>query len=339
MDEEFWLDYELPEELIAHSPAARRDESKLMFLDRRSGARTHGRFFEIEERLHRGDVLVINDTAVFPARLRGAREGTGGKVEALLLEEQSGDQWQAMLRCGGRLRANEFLNLGPSLKARLIESLGSGLWLIELKSPKSVAEAIEDCGEVPLPPYIEGARSEIDHKSRYQTVYASQRGAVAAPTAGLHFTAELLDRLSAKGVDRVSLTLHVGPGTFQPIRDDLASHVMHSERYWIPEATLATITRAKAEGRRIIAVGTTSVRALESYAATKHASGATKLFVTPPYEFKIVEGLITNFHLPRSTLLLLVSAFAGTESLKAAYAEAIAERYRFYSYGDAMFIA
>lgn len=335
------LDYQLPPELIAQKPAEPRDHARLMVIDRSTGQRRHQRFFNILEHLQAGDLLVVNDTSVIPARVRGRRSQTGGKVELLLLED-SGQRapgkvlWTSLMKCGGKPKAGESLTLGHRpFEAVLKTRLGGGQWLIEF--PENLDELLEENGEMPLPPYI-AADPEVPHKSRYQTVYAKERGAVAAPTAGLHFTEDLLAKLAAKGVERAHVTLHVGLGTFMPIRESVDDHIMHKERYFISEQTQAALEAAKKDQRRIIACGTTSVRTLEAYAKTGEAEGATDLFIRPPYEFQLVSGLITNFHLPQTTLLLLVGAFLGEQRLKDAYQDAIAEEYRFYSYGDSMFI-
>lgn len=338
-----WLDYELPPELIAQEPAERRDAARLMVIDRRSGERSHRRFADLPSLLSPGDLLVLNDTAVFPARLRGKR-ASGGKLEVLLLEPLGAGRWTALTRSNKRLRPGETLLLADgAIEARFIERTHDGSAIVDLGDRPDLDTIIDRAGEVPLPPYIEPGDSPEDrdrHRERYQTVYARQRGAVAAPTAGLHFTPELLAELEARGIERTALTLHVGLGTFQPIRAERPEdHAMHAERYAIPEDCIAALRRAKAEGRRIIACGTTAARTLETFAREGAAAGATALYIRPPYDFQLVDGLITNFHLPRTTLLLLVAALMGRECLIAAYEEAIARRYRFYSYGDAMLIA
>lgn len=332
------LNYQLPEDLIAQAPSEKRGESRLMIIDRESGDRRHGRFHQIIEELQSGDVLVLNDTAVFPARLRGKRSLSGGKVEVLLLHPGPDNQWTVLMRCGGKPKAGEELSLADgALKPTILEKLGGGQYVLQFHC-EDLDQLVDQHGEIPLPPYIAAESSEVDHKDRYQTVYARQRGAVAAPTAGLHWNDALLESARKKGVKIAYVTLHVGLGTFMPIRDKIEDHVMHKEQYVIPEATLKILDQAKAENRRIIACGTTSARTLESYAKTGRATDNTDLFIQPPYEFQLMSGLITNFHLPQTTLLLLVGAFLGEDKLLAAYNDAIAEKYSFYSYGDSMVI-
>jgi len=334
------LDYKLPEDLIAQTPAKTRDASRLLHLSRADGSHQHLNFPDLIPILRAGDLLILNDTKVFPARLRGSRKNTGGKVEVLLLDPLGEGRWSALIRCGGKLKEGEQLSLCDSrLTPRILSRASGGMFSIVFEEFDAEAK-IDRYGEIPLPPYIDGSAQSRDfHIERYQTVFAQHRGAVAAPTAGLHFTDEILAALAQKGVEIRSLTLHVGLGTFQPIRDlNLDNHEMHSERYSIPPETRRAIDSAATERRRIIACGTTSARTLESYACTGSAEGETRLFIRPPYEFKLVNGLITNFHLPQTTLLLLVAALIGEERLIAAYQEAISMRYRFYSYGDAMVI-
>jgi S-adenosylmethionine:tRNA ribosyltransferase-isomerase len=344
------FDYELPPERIAQFPAARRDESRLLIVDRRAGTWRDARFSDLVAQLAAGDLLVVNETAVFPARLF-ARRPTGGEVEFLLVrpldgadpELAEGRRWEALTRPGRKARRGDALELldreGRRSGARVIVESKSeaGYRRIRLEVPGEPWAWIAAHGHVPLPPYI--ARPDVEQdRTRYQTVYARRRGAVAAPTAGLHFTPELLDRLSAHGVDRAALTLHVGPGTFRPVTAESAEeHVMDPEWYRIPLEAAAALARARARGGRIVAVGTTTVRALES-AAPASTQGWTDLFLRPGHEFRRVDAMITNFHLPRSTLLLLVAAFAGTELMLAAYRHAVDAGYRFYSYGDAMLI-
>lgn len=333
------LDFELPPELIAQTPSERREGSRLLCLDRAREGVTHHRFHELVGFLRPGDLLVLNDTAVFPARLRGVRADTGGKVEVLLLEPRAGGEWTALLKCGGKPRPGERLSLSEgALRPRLIERLGEGQVLLAFDEPELDAK-LDAHGELPLPPYIDAeVGGAALHRERYQTVFAARRGAVAAPTAGLHFSEALLAQIRSRGVSICSLTLHVGLGTFMPIRGALSEHVMHAERYEIPAETAATVAATRAAGGRVIACGTTSVRTLESFARTGALSGDTRLFIKPPWEFRLVDALLTNFHLPQTTLLLLVAALAGEDRLRAAYTEALRERYRFYSYGDAMLI-
>jgi S-adenosylmethionine:tRNA ribosyltransferase-isomerase len=336
------FDYHLPEELIAQEPLPDRAASRLLVLGRESGEIQHARFDQIEQWLREGDVLVVNDTRVFPARLRAQRQ-TGGQVELLLVQELEPDRWLAMARPTRRLKTGESIQvvvqagkLTPNF-AEILAKRGDGM--IEVHLPES-HQVMNSAGEVPLPGYI---HAELNDADRYQTVYARESGSVAAPTAGLHFTDQKLDTLKKMGIKVASVTLHVGPGTFQPVNvEDALDHRMHAERYSVQESTLQTLRDARADGRRVIAVGTTSCRTLESIADRLDdqgpLSGDTALYITPGFNFRLVDGLITNFHLPKSTLLLLVSALAGRESVLRAYDEAIEERYRFYSFGDAMLI-
>lgn len=349
--------YELPPELIAQEPAPRRDAARLLVLHRAEGRLEHRRFPDLLEYLRPGDVLVLNDSRVIPARLRGFKPASGGEVEVLLCEETAPNEWWVMLRPGKRVRPGtrlEFRAARPGVATRLAATVraknAEGLYRLAFEGAE-VRAALDDFGEVPLPPYI--ARNGVprpEDRERYQTVYARPPGSVAAPTAGLHFTPELLDQVRARGVAVRFVTLHVGLGTFAPVKvARLEDHVMHEEVFELPEATAAAVNAARAEGRRVVAVGTTSVRVLESAAAAGSGTvvpgrGRTRLFIYPPYRFRAVDALLTNFHLPESTLLMLVSAFAapgetrGRELLLRAYAEAVRERYRFYSYGDAMLL-
>ena len=323
------FDFHLPPELIAQSPAPSRDSSRLMVVPLAGGAFEHRAFTDLPGYLRPGDLLVLNDTRVVPARLILTR-ATGGRVEALLLRRIADGRWETLLDPGRRLKPGEKLRLEDGSKAAIGERGPGGAWEIAFEGGDAVAERL---GRAPLPPYIkrpEGATPE--DLERYQTVYAERPGSIAAPTAGLHFTRALLDRIAAGGVAIAHVTLHVGTGTFKPVRsDDIGDHVMDSEKFEIPEATLRAIERAE----RVVAVGTTSCRTLEAWARTGSTSGATDLFIRPPFEFKVVDALLTNFHLPMSTLLMLVSALAGRERTLAAYAEAVREKYRFFSYGDA----
>ncbi|MBC8243246.1 MAG: tRNA preQ1(34) S-adenosylmethionine ribosyltransferase-isomerase QueA [Verrucomicrobia bacterium] len=350
------FDYPLPLELIAQHPVECRDASRLLTLERASGAFAHRRFVDMESLLRPGDVLVANDSRVIPARVRGQKEGDGARVEILLTEERAPGEWWCMLRPGKRIHVGTRIQL-HDLDGRptphwveAIDKNDTGKVLLRLPDSPGLPELLQAIGETPLPPYIE--RAPIDTRAdreRYQTVYAKTDGSVAAPTAGLHFTDKLLDRLRAKDVTFAAVTLHVGPGTFQPVEcDRIEDHPMHEERFEISATTADAINQAKAEGRRVVAVGTTSMRVLESVAtpgtAIKPQRGRTDIFIYPPHKFQVVDALLTNFHLPKSTLLMLVSAFAqpgdtaGRESVLHAYAEAVAERYRFFSYGDAMFL-
>jgi S-adenosylmethionine:tRNA ribosyltransferase-isomerase len=337
------LDYDLPAELIAQEPLAERDASRLLLVDVPGDALHDHRFTELP-RLLPPSLFVFNDTRVFPARLFGVKT-SGGKVELLLLRKAAEglDRWIAMGRSSKGLRPGMGLDLCEGqLRARVVAAQERGQLEVELSADMDVDALIEKAGEIPLPPYIRRAAAESD-RARYQTVYAKKPGAVAAPTAGLHFTERTLDALKAAGHQSAYVTLHVGPGTFRPVQSDsLDEHEMHEEAYEVPEETVAAVGRARAEGRPVVAVGTTVVRSLESSVDEKGSLvagfGTTRLFIRPPYRFRVIDHLVTNFHLPRSTLLALVMAFAGSELTKRAYREAARRRYRFYSYGDAMLI-
>ena len=326
--------YDLPRGSIAQVPPSRRDASRLLLLPRRAGRPTHGRFRDLPSHLRQGDLLILNETRVRPARLLGRRE-TGGKVEALLLKKD-GMGWLALGKSRGRPRIGERLRFN-GLSGRLRGRTPRGEWRLDLDG---TAEEIRAAGLPPLPPYIRRPRGPLPQdRRRYQTVFARQMGSVAAPTAGLHFTGPLLDRLRGDGVEVSRLTLHIGPGTFRPIRTaSLEDHRMDGEPYSIPPGTVRSIEKARAEGRRLIAVGTSTTRALESFARTGKPSGETDLFIRPPFRFRLVDGLVTNFHLPGSTLICLVAALVGRERLLRTYEEARDAGYRFYSYGDAMLI-
>jgi len=348
--------YELPPKLIAQQPAERRDQSRLLVLSRTTGQVEHRRFRDLLEFLRAGDVLVLNNSEVIPARLRGVNARTRGAFELLLLEENSINDWWVMIKPGKRARVGTQIQIGnPQLAATgkitatVIEINDEGHRRVCFEGGANIIETLDKVGEVPLPPYIT-REAVIQDKERYQTVFAEAAGSVAAPTAGLHFTENILVEIQEGGVETHFVTLHVGLGTFAPVKvETLAAHAMHEERFEISEATARAVNNAKAAGRRVIAVGTTSLRVLESLAEQNDRGlvsgrGRTKLFVYPPYEFKVVDALLTNFHLPCSTLLMLVSAFAapgrtvGRDMILSAYAEAIRERYRFFSYGDAMLI-
>jgi S-adenosylmethionine:tRNA ribosyltransferase-isomerase len=343
------FDFALPERLIAQEPAVPRDASRLLVLDRDTGRVAHRRFTDLPEELGSGDLLVINDTKVFPARLRGTKP-TGGRVEILLVERTGGEPgrslWRAMIDGSRSLRPGMKLTCAGGLGLELVEREGE-LWLAHLIHDGAALEPILDAiGEVPLPPYIRRAAGDLRRESdreRYQTIFARSSGAIAAPTAGLHLTAELLEALRKRGVDTASLTLHVGPGTFLPVRvENVADHRMHQEAYHVPPETAAAVARARARGGRVVAVGTTVARTLESCAdgqgGVSPGSGRCGLFIYPGFRFQVVDALVTNFHLPKSTLLMLVCALAGTPAVLAAYREAVHEGYRFYSYGDAMLV-
>lgn len=342
------LHYDLPPELIAQQPAAHRDSSRLLVLDRLTGRSRHETFSRLPELLPPGALLVLNDTRVLPARLRMHRR-TGGRVEGLYIRDALPGTWEMMVTGAGRLRPNEELTVdGGEQRLKLVARVGPGTWHVRPDPPGDAVTILDRHGVMPLPPYIE-RRGRIDaaqatfDAERYQTIYARQPGAVAAPTAGLHFTPELFERLRIAGFETAQVTLHVGIGTFAPIRvENLADHDMHAEWYECPALTAQAVNRARAEGRPIVGVGTTSVRVLETCAGddgTVHpGSGWTRIFIYPPYSFRVVTGMVTNFHLPGSTLLAMLFAFAGRERILAAYNEAIRERYRFYSYGDAMLV-
>jgi len=335
-------DYDLPSELIAQQPLADRDAARMMALDRTSGELTHRGVGDLPRLLRPGDVLVLNDTRVRPARLRGETD-TGAKFELLLLRLMEDESWECLGRPAKRLPPGRRLFFPGSATGTVIR-VGDGRVVVSFDAASGVDALLEAHGEIPLPPYIHRPHgAEPSDRERYQTVYARVPGAVAAPTAGLHLTPLLLDRLRRGGVEVVSITLHVGPGTFQPVREaDVRRHRMEREWVDIPAATARVLARAKRDGRRVIAVGTTTTRALESRAApdglVRSGAGWAEGFIMPGYELRVVDGLLTNFHLPRSTLLLLVAAVAGREAILAAYREAVRQRYRFYSYGDAMII-
>ena len=327
------LDYELPPELIAQAPASPRDSARLLVLTRRGSEIEELRFRELPDRLGPNDLLVANDTRVLPAKLRG-RKASGGRAEALLIERRPDGSWIGLLRCRGRLRAGLCLNFGE-WRARVVEVRENGRCRLEFSGPagESIVERLEGVGETPLPAYIRRDEALPEDLSDYQTVFARRPGAVAAPTAGLHFTPELSAR-----VPLAFVTLHVGPGTFAPLRRErLEDNTLEAERFEVPPATAEAISRTRAKGGRVVAVGTTSVRALETTGG-RPGAGRTELFISPGFEFRVVDELITNFHLPGSSLLALVMAFAGVERARRAYAHAIENGYRFYSYGDAMWI-
>lgn len=340
------FDYELPPSLIAQEPLPDRGASRLLVLDRTTGRVTHRHFGDLLELVAPADVLVLNASRVIPARLRGKREGGSGKgggpAEVLLVRELEDGSWIAMGHPGGKLKPGRGVRFGPDSEVEILEVLGGGLRRLRFVGSLDARATLARYGEVPLPPYIRRPPTDAD-RERYQTVYAAHEGSVAAPTAGLHFTADLLDTLRGRGTAVVTLDLHVGPGTFKPVEvEDLSRHPMHGEVYDVSEAAARTINERRAGGGRVWAVGTTVVRTLETVADAagriRPGAGATQLFIYPPYTFRAVDKLLTNFHLPRSTLLMLVCAFGGYEQIMSAYREAVAERYRFYSYGDAMVI-
>ncbi len=333
------FDYELPKELIAQSPASERDKSRLMVLPRGAGSIRHGIFSDLPEYLGPGDVMVINDAKVVPSRLMGTK-ATGGRIEALILRRIGEERYEALIK--GKTAPGTEVIFTTELQAAVEEDLGGGKKVIRFSKP-GAEEAIRKAASMPLPPYIDPSGRDADRdRERYQTVYAARPGAVAAPTAGLHFTEALLREIKEKGVSVVSVTLQVGPGTFMPVREEVIErHEMEEEEYSVPEETADAVNRALAEGRRVIAVGTTSARTLESAfrdGQVRPGEARTRLFIYPGYEFKAIRAIVTNFHLPKSTLLMLICAFAGRDKTLSAYQEAVRAGYRFYSYGDAMFI-
>ena len=333
------FDYDLPEFLIAQEPSSVRDRSRLMILKREAGGIKHSIFSDIEHYLVPGDLLVLNNTKVFPCRLLAKKPG-GGKAEIFLLSEIERNLWDALVK--GGVGASKRLNIAPGIEAEVVNESNEGTRSVRFYGVNDIRGVLPEIGKTPLPPYIKRSPFPCD-RERYQTVYAAHEGAVAAPTAGLHFTGELLQRLESQGVDFVMVTLHVGPGTFQPVRSEvIVDHRMLQERYSISADSAASINLAKANGRRVIAVGTTSVRTIETASrddgTVASGEGYSDLFIHPGYRFKVTDGIITNFHLPKSTLLMLVSAFAGRENILSAYRAGVTEKYRFYSYGDAMLI-
>lgn len=333
--------YELPQELIAQDPISDRSSSRLMVLDRKNGSIEHKIFRDIVDYLTPGDCLVINNTKVIPARLIGVKEETGAKIEILLLKRKSGDVWETLVKPGKKARPGTRVSFGDGLLHAVIEDVvEEGNRLVRFEYEGIFEEILDQLGQMPLPPYI---THELKDKNRYQTVYAKYEGSAAAPTAGLHFTEELLDTIRGKGIKIAGVTLHVGLGTFRPVKvEDVTEHHMHVEYYEVTEEAAAIINETKAAGGRVICVGTTSCRTIESAAdeaGVVHAgSGNTDIFIYPGYRFKALDALITNFHLPESTLLMLISALAGKDYIMRAYVEAVKERYRFFSFGDAMFI-
>ncbi len=333
--------FDLPEELIAQTPVEPRDASRLMCLDRESGAISHRHFRDLPSLLRPGDLLVANDSRVLPARLYGQKEDTGATMEFLLLEQKEQKRWEVMVKPGRRAKVGTRFVFGDGLlRAEVLDVLEGGNRLVEFTCDGDIFSVLDQIGQMPLPPYI---TEKLQDKERYQTVYSHELGSAAAPTAGLHFTQELMGRLEKMGVRMAYVTLHVGLGTFRPVKEDnILEHKMHSEHYHLPRETADLINETKRRGGRVIAVGTTSCRTLESVATfageIKEAEGWTNIFIYPSYEFKVLDGLITNFHLPESTLIMLVSAFAGYDHVMDAYRTAVAEKYRFFSFGDAMLI-
>ncbi len=336
------FDFNLPEELIAQTPLENRETSRLLVLDKTTGALEDKHFYDVLDELESGDALVMNNTRVLPARLYGEKPETGGHLEVLLLTNTSGNSWETLIKPAKRAKVGTIISFGDGrLKAEVTKELAHGGRIVDFHYEGVFLEILESLGEMPLPPYI---KERLEDPERYQTVYAEENGSAAAPTAGLHFTQDLLKKIEAKGVKLVYLTLHVGLGTFRPVSvENIAEHAMHSEFYKLTEEAAASLRQVKAAGGRIVAVGTTSIRTLETI-GTKFAgeiqadSGWTEIFITPGYQFKVVDAFSTNFHLPKSTLVMLVSAFATREHTLAAYHHAIEERYRFFSFGDAMFV-
>lgn len=334
--------YDLPEELIAQDPLADRSSSRLLTLDKNSGAFSHHVFRDIVDYLNPGDCLVVNNTKVIPARLMGEKEGTGAGIEVLLLKRNENDVWETLVKPGKKARPGARISFGNGLLVgEVIDVVEEGNRLIKFEYEGIFEEILDQLGQMPLPPYI---THQLQDKNRYQTVYAKHDGSAAAPTAGLHFTPELLEVIKAKGVKVAEVTLHVGLGTFRPVKvENILEHHMHSEFYMVEEEQAAMINETKKNGGRVICVGTTSCRTLESATGEdgilRAGSGWTEIFIYPGYQFKILDALITNFHLPESTLLMLISALAGRDNVMAAYEEAVKERYRFFSFGDAMFIS
>ena len=333
--------YDLPKELIAQTPVEPRDSSRLLVLDRRSGDIFHRRFSDIIDFLHEGDLIVANDSRVLPARIYGVKDGTGARVEFLLLRQLGGNRWETLCKPGKKAREGASFSFGDGiLRATVAEVKDDGNRVVDFDCDENFFSTLDKIGQMPLPPYI---TEELRDKERYQTVYSHELGSAAAPTAGLHFTDELMERIRQKGVKIAYVTLHVGLGTFRPVKvEDVTKHKMHSEHYEIPGETARLINETKKNGGRVIAIGTTSCRTLESvatqYGEIRPCEGFTDIFIYPGYEFKVLDGLVTNFHLPESTLIMLVSAFAGYDNIMNAYRTAVNERYRFFSFGDCMCI-
>jgi len=334
--------YDLPPELIAQTPLERRDGSRLMTLDKRTGKVEHRHFYDLPSLLRPGDCVVLNDSRVLPARLLGHRDPSGGAVEVLLLVDRGEGRWECLVRPGRKLRAGQKVVFGDGtlLTAEILEELPGGNRVVQFYYQGIFLEILERLGKMPLPPYI---KAELNDPERYQTVYSREVGSAAAPTAGLHFTKPLLEQIQNMGVKVCYVTLHVGLGTFRPVKEkDLTQHEMHSEFCTVPQETADVVNRTKAQGGRVICIGTTSCRTVESWSTEdgvlQARSGWTNIYIYPGYRFKVLDCLVTNFHLPESTLVMLVSALAGREQILAAYAEAVREKYRFFSFGDAMFI-
>ena len=335
------FDYDLPQELIAQTPLEKRDHSRLLVLNRNNGKIEHRHFYDIVDLLRPNDLLVVNDSKVIPARIFGTRAGTGGVVEVLLLKALEENVWEVLVKPGKKARIGQVLEFSEGMTGTVLDLLEDGKRKIRFDHQAStIYEVLDRIGKMPLPPYI---TEQLKDQGRYQTVYARELGSAAAPTAGLHFTEEIMDRIREKGVKITSVTLHVGLGTFRPVKEtEITKHIMHSEYFSVPQSTIELVRETKKNGGRVISVGTTATRTLES-AFDKdlncvRTSGDTDIFIYPGYEFKVIDDLVTNFHLPKSTLLMLVSALAGRENILNAYHTAVEERYRFFSFGDAMFI-
>lgn len=333
--------YDLPQELIAQTPLEPRDSSRLMKIDRESGEITHDRFYDLAEYLREGDLLVMNDSKVFPARIIGVKEETGVVCEFLLLEQHGNDTWEAIVRPGRRLKRGARVKFSDELTGEVLDVLPDGNRIVRFDFNGVFFDILDRIGQMPLPPYI---TEKLKNKDRYNTIYCRETGSAAAPTAGLHFTDRVFESIREKGVDTAFVTLHVGLGTFRPVKEEnILDHKMHVEHFSIPAVTAQKIADCKKRGGRMIAVGTTSCRTLEAcaqkYGEVRECSESTGIFIYPGYEFKVIDGLITNFHLPESTLIMLVSAFLGREKTLAAYRTAIEEKYRFFSFGDSMFIS
>ncbi len=332
--------YDLPEELIAQTPLEKRDSSRLLMLDKISGEVKHGVFSDIKSRLKKGDCLVLNNTRVLPARIYGTRKDTGAIVEFVLLKQRDANIWECLAGPGKKAKENYEFRFSDNLSAKVIEVLPDGNRILEFYPNGEFFACLDEVGQMPLPPYI---KEKLNDKERYQTVYSKELGSAAAPTAGLHFTTEMLNELKNMGANIAYVTLHVGLGTFRPVKvEDVTEHKMHSEHYAVSKETADIINQTKQSGGRVICVGTTSCRTVESvaqkYGEIRECSGDTEIFIYPGYEFKCMDGLITNFHLPESTLIMLVSAFAGYDNTMNAYKQAVEEKYRFFSFGDAMLI-
>lgn len=333
--------YDLPQELIAQHPVDPRDSSRLMTVNKSNGSIEHKHFYDIIDELDEGDCLIVNNTRVLPARIYGIKDGTGARVEFLLLTNKGGNVWECITGPGKRAKpGTSFTFADGILKAEVLETLDGGNRLVSFSCDGNFYEALDKIGQMPLPPYI---TEQLEDKERYQTVYSKNIGSAAAPTAGLHFTDNLMEKLKNKGVNIGYVTLHVGLGTFRPVKvDDISQHHMHSEHYWLPQETAALINETKKRGGRVVAVGTTSCRTLESVATFEgkicESEGWTDIFIYPGYEFKCIDALITNFHLPESTLIMLVSAFCGYKNTMNFYKTAVEEKYRFFSFGDAVFL-